>query len=243
MRLVTRIEQKVDEAMSKKIILAVDTTDIQRAQEWVSATREFIGVIKIGLEFFLAHGKEGVKKVRSCAPDLEFFLDLKLHDIPNTVAGAARSIADLHPQFLTVHAAGGSAMIAAAVNELPQTRITAVTVLTSLSARDIEKLGISGNSQEIVINWAQNAVASGARAIVASPLETTALRTVLPAEISIITPGVRPSGAESGDQERVATPEEAIGWGADFVVIGRPITSGVDIKAIRSNAERISCSL
>lgn len=229
--------------MSKQIILAVDTTEIERAQEWVRATAEFIGVIKLGLEFFLANGIEGVQKVRTVAPSLALFLDLKLHDIPNTIAGAARAVSSLRPEFLTVHASGGPAMISKAAAELPETKITAVTLLTSLSVADIKKLGISGNSQEIVIKWAENAIGAGARAIVASPLEVSALRAVVPPDILLITPGVRPIGTDSGDQERVATPQEALSWGANFVVIGRPITSGKDQKEIRANAERISCSL
>ncbi|NDA81437.1 MAG: orotidine-5'-phosphate decarboxylase, partial [Actinobacteria bacterium] len=136
--------------MSSPIILAVDTTDVNVASDWVRVTQEHIGVIKLGLEFYLARGGEGVRIVRASAPHLKLFLDLKLHDIPNTVAGAVRSVSDLQPDFLTVHAAGGAKMIENAAKALPEGAITAVTLLTSLSEAEIASLGISGNSQEIV---------------------------------------------------------------------------------------------
>lgn len=225
------------------IVLAVDTIDRSLASKWVEVTRSYIGVVKLGLEFFLANGSQGVQEVRKKAPELKLFLDLKLHDIPNTVAGAVRAVKDLEPDFLTVHASGGPSMIEAAANALPNGAITAVTLLTSLSENEIKKLGISGNSHEIVIKWARIAVESGAKAIVASPHEVGALRAQLPAEITLITPGVRPEGAQLGDQARVATPTEAIRWGADYVVIGRPITSGVSLEEIALNAKRISESI
>lgn len=225
------------------IVLAVDTIDQSLASKWVEVTRSYIGVVKLGLEFFLANGSQGVQEVRKKAPELKLFLDLKLHDIPNTVAGAVRAVKDLEPDFLTVHASGGPSMIEAAVNALPNGAITAVTLLTSLSENEIKKLGISGNSHEIVIKWARIAVESGAKAIVASPHEVGALRAQLPAEITLITPGVRPEGAQLGDQARVATPTEALQWGADYVVIGRPITSGASLEEIALNAKRISESI
>lgn len=225
------------------IVLAVDTIDQSLASKWVEVTRSYIGVVKLGLEFFLANGSQGVQEVRKKTPELKLFLDLKLHDIPNTVAGAVRAVKDLEPDFLTVHASGGPSMIEAAANALPNGAITAVTLLTSLSENEIKKLGISGNSHEIVIKWARIAVESGAKAVVASPHEVGALRAQLPAEITLITPGVRPEGAQLGDQARVATPTEAIRWGADYVVIGRPITSGVSLEEIALNAKRISESI
>ena len=229
--------------MKAPVVLALDTTDRVLACQWLDATKEYISVMKLGLEFYLANGPAGISEVRASAPELKLFLDLKLHDIPNTVAGAARSVASLEPDFLTVHASGGPAMIAAAAKELPNCAITAVTVLTSLSEAEMSRLGISGNSQEIVIRWALLAVDAGARAIVASPHEVAALRGALPAHITLITPGVRPAGSQSGDQARVATPKEAITWGADYVVIGRPITSGKSLTDIAENAREISCSL
>jgi len=229
--------------MKAPIVLALDTTDHSLACQWLEVTKEYISVMKLGLEFYLAHGKEGVQAVRKSAPELKLFLDLKLHDIPNTVAGAVRSVAPLEPDFLTVHASGGAAMIEAAAKELPNGAITAVTLLTSLSTDEISRLGISGNSQEIVTRWALRAVEAGAKAIVASPHEVATLRAALPAHITLITPGVRPAGASLGDQARVATPEEAIAWGADYVVIGRPISSGSSLSELAENARLISCSL
>ena len=159
---------------------------------------------------------------------ISIFLDLKLHDIPATVAGAARSVAALEPSYLTVHAAGGPAMIEAAATALPNTRITAVTVLTSLDASMVSDLGIDGSPQDIVLRWARMAVAAGARAIVCSPQEVAGLREVVPAEIHLITPGVRPVGADAHDQKRSATPRQALDDGADLLVIGRPITEQAD---------------
>ncbi len=228
--------------MRAPIVLAVDTTDVDRARTWVEATRGSISVIKLGLEFFLAHGQAGVEYVREGAPDLELFLDLKLHDIPNTVSGATRAISQIRPDYLTVHASGGARMISAAVTELPKGKVTAVTLLTSLAELEVSDLGISGTPPEIVNRWALAAVHAGAQAIVASPHEVESLRKNLPPEIILITPGVRPSGSEKGDQARVATPEEAISWGANFVVIGRPITSGATLDEITENAARIAAS-
>ena len=225
------------------IALAVDTTDLEMAGQWVEVTREHIAVVKLGLEFYLAHGSTGVAKIRSKAPEQKLFLDLKLHDIPNTVSGAVRAVASLEPDFLTVHASGGPSMIDAAAKALPSAAITEVTLLTSLSDSEIGKLGISGNSREIVIKWAKLAVDAGARAIVASPHEVSFLRSTLPPDITLITPGVRPEGSQRGDQSRVATPKEAMEWGADYVVIGRPITSGKSLSEISLNAKRISESI
>lgn len=229
--------------MKAPIVLAVDTTDIAQAAAWVNATKESISVMKLGLEFYLAHGAVGVTEVRKHGKELKLFLDLKLHDIPNTVSGAVRSVALLQPDFLTVHAAGGAAMIEAAATALPSGSITAVTLLTSLSEEEIARLGISGNSQEIVLRWAIRAIDAGATSIVASPHEVKALREALPSHITLITPGVRPAGAAQGDQSRVATPAEAIEWGADYVVIGRPITSGDTLHQVAQNARDIAAAL
>jgi orotidine-5'-phosphate decarboxylase len=152
------------------------------------------------------------------------FLDVKLHDIPATVRGAADALRDIAPDFLTVHASGGPNMISAACLALPDTRITAVTVLTSLSSDDLATLGLVGPAEEIVVRWALMAVEAGARAIVCSPLEVAAVRAVVPDDVVLITPGVRPAGVSTDDQKRVTTPEDAIRMGADLLVIGRPIT-------------------
>ena len=225
---------------SSQVILALDFNDMASTVEMINLTKEHIGIYKFGLEFYLAHGKSGVKEIQSRFNGIEIFLDLKLHDIPNTVAGACRSVADLNPKFLTVHASGGSQMISAASSTLPNVEITAVTILTSLDQEQMSAMGLSENIENLTLSLAKNAVNSGARAIVSSPQEVSLLRKHLGEKITLITPGVRPSGAERDDQERVMTPREAIEAGADFVVIGRPITKASDPKQA---AEAITASL
>jgi len=213
--------------MSKKapIILAVDTSDLELAKSWIAHTAEHVSVFKLGLEFFLNFGRDGVRAVTENS-DAKIFLDLKLHDIPNTVAHAAASAAALSPLFLTVHASGGSAMINAAAQAAPDTVITAVTILTSMSELDVKSVGFERNSLDTATQLAQVAVASGAKAIVCSPLETARIRSAIGKETLIITPGVRPlSMVGTDDQTRTMTPTDAIAAGANFVVIGRPITS------------------
>ncbi len=171
-----------------------------------------------------------MEKVRA-AGELDMFLDLKLHDIPATVAGAARSLAPLQPHYLTVHAAGGPAMVAAAAEALPDTRIAAVTVLTSLGAGDLDRLGIAGPPGDAVRRLARLAVDAGARALVCSPQEVATVRAAVGPAVVLITPGVRPAGADRQDQARVATPEQALADGADLLVVGRPITGAADPAA------------
>lgn len=213
------------------IAVALDGPDRATVLGWAAATAPHVKVMKVGLETYLRDGETIVEQVRRAAPGCGLFLDLKLHDIPNTVAGAARSIAHLAPEYLTVHASGGAAMIAAAAAQLPGTRITAVTVLTSLSDADLAAIGLQGPALEAAVRLARVAVSAGARAIVCSPNEVAAVRAAVPDDITLITPGVRPaSGAGSaiGDQARVATPEAALAAGADLLVIGRPITAATD---------------
>lgn len=218
------------------IAVALDAPDLDTLRLWSAAVAPTVSCLKVGLEAFCRDGHRSVLVAREGAADgghaaMSIFLDLKLHDIPATVAGAARAVAPLEPDYLTVHAAGGPAMIEAAASALPQTRITAVTVLTSLDAPMIADLGIEGTPQEIVVRWASMAVGAGARAIVCSPQEVAQLRRALPAEIHLITPGVRPAGAETHDQRRSATPRQALDDGADLLVIGRPITGHSDPAA------------
>ncbi|KPM55293.1 orotidine 5'-phosphate decarboxylase [Frankia sp. CcI49] len=158
----------------------------------------------------------------------ELFLDLKLHDIPATVAGGMRSLAVLAPRFVTVHAAGGAAMIRAAVEAAPEVHVTAVTVLTSLDAAALASIGLSGPPSDAVRRLAVLAVEAGARALVCSPKEASLVRGELGETVTLITPGVRPEGSEQADQARVATPERALADGSDLLVIGRPITSASD---------------
>lgn len=210
--------------MTSPIILAVDTREFDTARAWIDATREHVGVYKLGLEFFLTFGADGVNRIKN-EFGVEIFLDLKLHDIPNTVASAASAIAAINPRFLTVHASGGYAMVKAAVDAVPHIDITAVTILTSLSEDDLFQIGFSQKAMESAVALADLAVRAGAKAIVSSPLEIVAIRSAVGDKPTIITPGVRPAGsAGSDDQVRTMTPHQAIAAGANFVVIGRPIT-------------------
>jgi len=207
------------------IILAVDTSDFDTARAWIDATRDSIDIYKLGLEFFLAFGVQGIKSI-SDESGASIFLDLKLHDIPNTVKKSVGVVDHLHPRFLTVHASGGAAMVAAAVSAATATSITAVTVLTSLSDDDLFDLGYAKPSLETAVSLARVATHAGATSIVCSPLEVEAIRAVIPQSASIITPGVRPSDEVGGDdQMRTMTPAQAMAAGANFLVIGRPITS------------------
>jgi orotidine-5'-phosphate decarboxylase len=209
------------------IAVALDTADLATAVRWATEVAPHVQTVKVGLELFCAEGAGAVEKIRA-GVDLDIFLDLKLHDIPDTVAGAARAVAALAPTYLTVHATGGAAMIAAAASALPNTKIAAVTILTSLSSDDLDRLGIVGPPGEAVTRLAVHAVSAGARAIVCSPREVALVRAAVGPAITLITPGVRPAGAESNDQARIATPASALAAGADLLVIGRPITGAPD---------------
>ena len=229
--------------MSKApIVLAVDTPDLSTAIEWVKATQESVSVFKLGLEFFLTFGADGVKAIKEVT-DSDIFLDLKLHDIPHTVSGATKAVAHLAPKFLTVHASGGAAMIKAAVDAAPSTHITGVTILTSLSEADVTQIGYATNALTSAVGLASLATSAGAGAIVCSPLEIAAIRSAVGANPIIITPGVRPADStNSDDQVRTMTPRDAIQAGASLVVIGRPITQswtqGAD--AMRDRAAEIA---
>lgn len=222
------------------LILALDTDNLDTACSWIEATNDSIKTYKAGLEFFLTFGESGIAKLRS-AGDFELFLDLKLHDIPNTVASATKAISHIQPKFLTVHASGGSEMISAAAAAAPSIDITAVTILTSLSAENVHAIGYSQPPLESAVNLAALAVSAGARAIVCSPLEVSAIRERIGAEPAIITPGVRPAGSSLGDQNRVMTPRDAIAAGSTYLVIGRPITSlyGEGLDAMSAKAREI----
>lgn len=211
------------------IAVALDVADLSAATRLARALGDSVACLKIGLETYLRDGSPGVAEIMGAArPGVELFLDLKLHDIPNTVAGAAQSVAQLRPAMLTVHAAGGPKMIEAAVQALPDTEITAVTILTSMSGADLSAVGIVGEPIDAVVRLAQLAVDAGARALVCSPLEVAAVRAAVGPDIRLVTPGVRPAGSALGDQQRVATPKQAIADGADLLVIGRPITGASD---------------
>ena len=232
--------------MSKApIILAVDTPEIATAIEWVKATQDHVSVYKLGLEFFLTFGSDGVKAIKDVT-DSDIFLDLKLHDIPHTVSGAAKAVSHLAPRFLTVHASGGNAMIKAAVDASPQTHVTGVTILTSLSENDVSEIGFKDNALNSAVGLAKIAVAAGAGAIVCSPLEIVAIRSAVGMGPIIITPGVRPANSSgSDDQVRTMTPKAAIEVGANLVVIGRPITQSwaMSANAMRERAAEIASEL
>jgi orotidine-5'-phosphate decarboxylase len=207
------------------VAIALDAPDPATAARWAAAVAPHVQVLKVGLELFCAAGPQIVEQVRS---GREVFLDLKLHDIPNTVAGAARAVAPLRPRFLTVHAAGGADMVRAAVEAAPDVTITAITVLTSLDDADLAAVGLAGPSLDAVRRLAVLAVDAGAGALVCSPREVAAVRAEVGPDVVLITPGVRPAGAAAGDQARVATPQQALADGADLLVVGRPVTGAAD---------------
>ncbi len=209
------------------IAVALDAPDLDTAAEWAALVTPHVSTLKIGLELYLRYGPEVVASVRG-ARGVDVFLDLKLHDIPATVGGAARAVAKLRPDLLTVHAAAGPAAIKAAVQALPDTKIVAVTVLTSLGDADLEEIGLAGSVAEAACRLAALAVRAGARGLVCSPREVAAVRAEVGPDITLVTPGVRPAGQASDDQARVATPQQALRDGADLLVIGRPITTAAD---------------
>ena len=225
------------------IAVALDAPNLDTAARWANLVTPHVSTVKIGLELYLRYGPEAVASVRG-ASNVAVFLDLKLNDIPATVAGAARSVARLRPELLTVHAVGGMAAVRAAVEAAPDTKIVAVTVLTSLGDADLERLGVAGPVGDAVRRLAVLAVEAGARGLVCSPREVAAVRAEVGPDITLITPGVRPAGSEANDQARIATPEEALQAGADLLVIGRPITGAADpgaaAAAIATSLRRVA---
>jgi orotidine-5'-phosphate decarboxylase len=209
------------------IAVALDAPDLETAARWAGLVTPHVSTVKIGLELYLRYGPGVVASIRG-ASGVQVFLDLKLHDIPATVAGAARAVAKLRPDIITVHAAGGPEVIRAAVQAAPDTMIAGVTVLTSLGAGDLESIGVRGPVPDAVRRLSALAVSAGARALVCSPREVAAVRSEVGSDIKLITPGIRPAGTDRNDQARIATPEEAMRAGADLLVIGRPITGAPD---------------
>ncbi len=210
------------------VAVALDAPDAETAARWAQAVTPYVAVVKVGLELFCRTGPSIAASVRG-ASDTALFLDLKLHDIPNTVAGAARSVAGLGPRYLTVHAGGGSDMVRAAVDAVAgQVLIAAVTVLTSLDGPALARIGLTGSPLDSVRRLSLLAVEAGAGALVCSPREVAAVRAEVGPDVVLITPGVRPAGSDAQDQARVATPRQALADGADLLVIGRPITGAAD---------------
>ncbi len=216
--------------MSSPIYVALDTPDLERARAIAAKVRHHVGGLKLGLEFFSAHGHHGVREI--AALGLPIFLDLKLHDIPNTVAKAVQALGPLKPAILTVHAAGGRAMMEdARAAAHPGCKVVGVTVLTSLDGEDLAATGIAGDAHAQVGRLAALARAAGLDGIVCSGAEVAAARRAWPRGFFVV-PGVRPADgapkAFGADQKRVVTPREALDRGASILVIGRPITQAAD---------------
>lgn len=217
------------------IFVAIDTPDLARARDIARAVRSVAGGIKLGLEFFAAHGPSGVAELGEFG--LPIFLDLKLHDIPNTVAKAVLALKPLEPAILTVHAAGGLAMLEnAKAAASPKTKVVAVTVLTSLDEKDLAAAGVRGSPADQVARLAALAQSAGLDGIVCSGEEVGAAHKAWPDGFFVV-PGVRPKGSGTADQKRIVTPRAAIDDGASILVIGRPITDADDPSAaVRSIA-------
>ncbi len=225
------------------VFCALDVNDLAKAYELARALKGRVYGFKVGLEFFLAQGIAGYKNIAETGAPI--FLDLKLHDIPNTVAGAVASILPLAPAFLTVHAGGGPAMMraaadAAAKGSMARPKLLGVTVLTSMDAGDLAAVGQDANTGHQVMRLARLAKESGLDGIVCSPEEVKTLRAALGPDFILMVPGIRPAWATSNDQKRVMTPKEAVEAGASYLVIGRPIT-GADQPA--AAADRIQAEL
>ena len=216
--------------INTKIFCAIDTADIEHACELSARIAPVTGGIKLGLEFFNAYGPAGIEKVLTAAPDAQLFIDLKFHDIPNTVAGAVRSIcSNFSPAHLNVHAAGGRAMMEAAKAACgSNTKLLAVTLLTSLDDVAIEEIGYEAGLSARVEQMSKLTQDSGLDGVVCSAHEIATLRAACGDDFALMVPGIRPAGADQGDQKRVMTPKEALSAGATHLVIGRPITKAAD---------------
>ena len=210
------------------IFCAIDTPDLNAAHALATSLRNHVGGLKLGLEFFLAHGAAGYRRMAEIG--LPIFLDLKLHDIPNTVAGAIASLLPLQPHFMTIHTSGGAGMMrstvdAAAKSTSTKPKILGVTVLTSMDSTDLKAVGQDADTATQVQRLAKLAQSSGLDGVICSPEEVKSLRTALGKDFILMVPGIRPSWAATNDQKRVMTPREAVDAGATYLVIGRPITS------------------
>lgn len=218
-----------------RIIAALDVPDPAAARALAERFAGRVGMLKVGLELFVAHGRAALDAVRGLG--LPLFLDLKLHDIPQTVESAARGAGALGAALVTVHASGGRAMVAAAKKGLlagaagaglPAPGLLAVTVLTSLGEDDLQEIGLGGPARAAASRLAKLAVEAGADGLVCSPAEVAALRGALGPGPLLVVPGVRPAGAQAGDQRRTGTPGQTVKDGADWLVIGRPLRDAAD---------------
>jgi orotidine-5'-phosphate decarboxylase len=212
--------------MTSRIYVALDTPDLDRAKAIAARVHNHVGGIKLGLEFFMANGRAGVREMAEIG--LPIFLDLKLHDIPNTVAKAIQALRPLEPAILTVHAAGGRAMMEDAKAAAPTgTKVVAVTMLTSLDGSDLTSIGLASDPHEQVLRLTELARSAGVDGIVCSGEEVGAAKKAWPTGFFVV-PGVRLANGSVGDQKRVVTPRAAIDSGASILVVGRPITQAED---------------
>jgi orotidine-5'-phosphate decarboxylase len=213
-----------------RLIVAVDLSERAEILRLVDELRDAVGMFKLGLQAFVANGPSIVREVVGRGEKV--FLDLKLHDIPNTAKHAVAEAAKLGASMLTVHAAGGEAMLRACAEAAPpELLILGVTVLTSLDEAELARIGLAGTPVENAVRLAMLAQRAGLRGVVASPLEIQAIRAACGEDLVIVTPGIRPEGSDAGDQRRTLTPAEAIAAGASYIVVGRPIVSARDRRA------------
>jgi len=213
--------------MRERLIVALDVSSASEAQKLVTRIGDAAGIYKVGLQLFIAEGPAIVRDL--VGSGRRVFLDLKLHDIPTTVALAVKSAAELRVDMLTIHATGGAAMLRAATEAAAgRLNLLAVTVLTSLKDGDMQEIGVSGCVADQVLRMAALAQSAGCHGIVTSPREAQTVRKALGEGFAIVTPGIRPAGAEANDQQRTATPAQAIGNGVSHIVVGRPITHAAD---------------
>lgn len=231
-------------ADAARLIAALDVADTPQALALARALAGQVGLLKLGLEFFAAEGPAGVRAVADAG--LPVFLDLKLHDIPNTVASAVRAVLPLAPAMLTLHAAGGRAMLAAAREAADaagsrRPMLLAVSVLTSLDEAALHETGVGDAPVQQVLRLARLALEAGIDGLVCSPAEVAPIRAALGGRLLLVVPGIRPAGGDPADQVRIATPAEAVAAGADWLVIGRPICRAADpAAAARAIAESIA---
>ncbi len=230
---------KSESDLRNPVFCAIDTPDLGVATTWAAQIGDYVGGIKLGLEFISAHGPKGITQVMK-ASDLPVFLDVKFHDIPNTVAGAVKAIAATGPLMVNVHAAGGRAMMQAAAEAASEAAyehvvsrplVIGITVLTSLGDDDLAECGVMGPVDEHALRLAVLAKESGLDGVVCSPREVAKIRAECGPNFKLVTPGVRLEGSEAHDQKRFMTPDQALAEGADYLVIGRPITSAEDPAA------------
>lgn len=244
-RLPETLAMPASSGMRERLIVALDVSSASSAQELVQHIGDAAGIYKVGLQLFTAEGPAFVRDlVRS---GRRVFLDLKLHDIPNTVSHAVKTAVDLGVHMLTVHASGGSAMLRAATEAADgKLNILAVTVLTSLTNEDMDEIGMTGRVTDQALRMAALAQTVGCQGIISSPREALLIRKSLGEGFAIVTPGIRPAGADSNDQQRIATPASAIENGASHIVVGRPITNASDpaqaARAIISEMEQARIS-